>query len=127
VCFAVRKRVFETIGFLDTDRQLGGREDVEFLLRCLRHDVAVGTVGDAVLHHFGSITQKAIKLESGQDDLGDRDHFYRKMGLGWLSRKRFKRQRRELARRWVAAERSAHGYTMHMLREGGRWRDAEYL
>ena len=50
VCFAVRRRVFEAIGFPDTDRQLGGREDVEFLVRCLRHGVPVGTVGDALLH-----------------------------------------------------------------------------
>jgi hypothetical protein len=127
VCFAVRRSVFERIGFPDTDRQLGGREDVEYLLRCLRHDVPVGTVGDALLHHFGSITQKAIKLETGQGDLGDRDHFYRKMGMGWLARKRFKRERRQMAHDWVAAERSQRGYAMHMLREHGLWRDAEYL
>ena len=127
VAFAVRRRVFEAIGFPDTDRQLGGREDVEFLVRCQRHGVPVGTVGDALLHHFGSITQKAIKLESGQADLGDRAHFYTKVGMGWWARKRFKRDRRESARRWVATERSAHGYAMHMLRENGRWTDAEYL
>jgi len=39
VAFAVHRRVFEAIGFPDTDRQLGGREDVEYLIRCLRHDV----------------------------------------------------------------------------------------
>ena len=98
VCFAVRRGVFERIGFPDTDRQLGGREDVEFLVRCLRHEIPVGTVGDSLLHHFGSITQKAIKLETGQPDLGDRRHFYAKVGMGWLARKRFKRERRALAR-----------------------------
>jgi N-acetylglucosaminyl-diphospho-decaprenol L-rhamnosyltransferase len=127
VCFAVRREVFERIGFPDTDRQLGGREDVEFMLRCTRHGVPVGTVGDALLHHFGSITQKAIKLETGQSDLGDRDHFYAKAGMNWLARKRFKRERRRLARDWVAAERAAHGYAMHMLREAGAWQDARYL
>jgi N-acetylglucosaminyl-diphospho-decaprenol L-rhamnosyltransferase len=127
VCFAVRRGVFERIGFLDTDRQLGGREDVEFLVRCKRHGVPVGTVGDALLHHFGSITQKAIKLETGQDDLGDRGHFYRKVGMGWFARKRFKHERRQLARDWVATEHERHGFAMHMLREQGRWRDAEYL
>jgi N-acetylglucosaminyl-diphospho-decaprenol L-rhamnosyltransferase len=127
VCFGVRRRVFESIGFLDTDRRLGGREDVEFLVRCQRNGVPVGTVGDALLHHFGSITQKAIKLETGQTDLGDRDYFYGKLGMGWLARKRFKAERSRLARRWVEAERSGHGYAMHMLREGGAWRDATYL
>ena len=127
VCFAVRRKVFETIGFPDTDRRLGGREDVEYLVRCLRHGVRVGTVGDALLHHFGSITQKAIKLETGQKDLGDRDYFYARLGMGWWARKRFKAERARLARRWVDAEHRAHGYAMHMLRDGGAWRDARYL
>lgn len=127
VAFAVKREVFEHIGFPDTDRQLGGREDVEFLVRCQRRGVPVGTVGDALLHHFGSITQKAIKLESGIEDLGDRHHFYGKLGMGWLARKRFKRDRQTQARAWVAAERAAHGYAMHMQRQDGRWVDVEYL
>lgn len=127
VCFAVRREVFERVGFLDTDRQLGGREDVEFLVRCLRHGVPVGTVGDVLLHHFGSITQKAIKLESGEADLGDRAHFYAKVGMGWLARKRFKRERRAQARRWVSAERAQFGYAMHMHRKSARWVDVNYL
>ncbi len=127
VCFAVRRGVFESIGFLDTDRRLGGREDVEYLVRCLRNGIAVGTVGDALLHHFGSITQKAIKLETGQKDLGDRDYFYARVGMGWWARKRFKAERARLARRWIAAERASHGYAMHMLRDAGAWRDARYL
>jgi N-acetylglucosaminyl-diphospho-decaprenol L-rhamnosyltransferase len=127
VCFAVKRTVFEKVGFLDTDRQLGGREDVEFLERCKRHGVPLGTVGDALLHHFGSITQKAIKEETGQTDLGDRGHFYSKLGMNWLARKRFKAERKRLARNWVAKERAERGYAMHMLRVGGTWRDAEYL
>ncbi|MET0207491.1 MAG: glycosyltransferase family 2 protein [Burkholderiaceae bacterium] len=127
VCFAVRREVFERIGFPDTDRQLGGREDVEFLVRCLRHGVPVGTVGDALLHHFGSITQKAVKLETGADDLGDRAHFYAKLGMSWLARKRFKNERRASARRWVAEERAARGHAMHTLRQDGRFTDALYL
>jgi N-acetylglucosaminyl-diphospho-decaprenol L-rhamnosyltransferase len=127
VCFAVRRRVFETIGFPDTDRQLGGREDVEYLVRCLRHEVPVGAVGDALLHHFGSITQKAIKLETGQRDLGDRHHFYTKLGLGWWARKRFKAQRKLQAQAWSAAEEKARGWSMHMTREEGRWTHVRYL
>ena len=127
VCFAVKRSVFETVGFLDTDRQLGGREDVEFLERCKRHGISVGTVGDALLHHFGSITQKAIKEETGLTDLGDRDHFYAKLGMHWWARKRFKIERRQQARRWAARERAERGYTMHMLRDRGVWRDAPYL
>src|SRR5450432_1081300 len=124
VCFAVRRKVFEAIGFPDTDRRLGGREDIEFLVRCQRSAIPVGTVGDALLHHFGSITQKAIKLETGQKDLGDRDYFYARVGFNWLARKRFKAERTRLAKGWVEAEQAAHGYAMHMLREDGGWRAA---
>jgi len=127
VCFAVRRKVFQSIGFLDTDRRLGGREDVEYLVRCQRNGVPVGTVGDALLHHFGSITQKAIKLETGQKDLGDREYFYAKLGMGWLARKQFKAARRRLARSWLAQETAAAGYVMHTLRSGGRWVPADYL
>jgi len=127
VGFAVRRRVFEAIGFPDTDRQLGGREDVEYLVRCTRHGIPVGTVGDALLHHFGSITQKAIKLETGQGDLGDRDHFYRKLGMGWLERKRFKRERRASALRWAADEMGEHGCALHMQRVDGRWEATRHL
>ena len=127
VCFAVRWPVFEAIGFPDTDRRLGGREDVEFLVRCQRSGIAVGTVGDSLLHHFGSITQKAIKLETGTKEIGDRHYFYRRIGMGWAARHAFRRDRKALARSWVADERARHGFTMHMIREGGAWRDAEYL
>jgi GT2 family glycosyltransferase len=127
VCFAVRRSVFERVGFPDTDRRLGGREDVEFLVRCLREGVPVGTVGDALFHHFGSITQKAIKLETGQAELGDRLHFYQRVGMGWWARKRFKRERLQQARHWVAEERAARGFTLHMQREQGRWVDVEHL
>ena len=126
VCFAVRRRVFETIGFPDTDRQLGGREDVEFLVRCRRNGVPFGTVGDVVLHHFGSVTQRELKRQMGVCELGDRHHFYRKLGMGWLARKEFKRARKEQARVWAATERGT-GYSMHMLRQDGAWAHAEYL
>jgi GT2 family glycosyltransferase len=127
VCFAVRRRVFESIGFPDTDRQLGGREDVEFLVRCLRHGVPVGTVGDALLHHFGSITQKAIKQETSQKDLGDRRHFYQKVGMNWWQRKRFKWSRSASARAWSREETATRGFSMHMLRRDGEWVHVEYL
>ena len=58
-------RVFEAIGFPDTDRRLGGREDVEYLRPLPAPRLPVGTVGDAVFHHFGSITQNAMKQETG--------------------------------------------------------------
>ncbi|MGR6806839.1 glycosyltransferase family 2 protein [Sphaerotilus natans] len=122
VCFAVHRSVFEAIGFPDTDRRLGGHEDMEYLVRCLRAGIAVGTVGDAVFHHFGSITQKAMKKESGAKSLGDRHYFYSRLGMGWLARKRFKLERERQRRQWSAAENARCGHSLHMLRTEGQWR-----
>ncbi len=121
VCFAVRRTVLESIGFPDTYRQLGGHEDKEYLVRCLRHGVRVGTVGSAVFHHFGSITQKALKQETGQKSLGDRHLAYLRMGLGWWARKRFKAQQNRLRIDGSRQEQARHGMSLHMLREQGQW------
>lgn len=122
VCFAVHRSVFESIGFPDTDRLLGGHEDKEFLVRCLRHGIPVGTVGDTVLHHFGSITQKALKENDKKTPLGDRHYSYRRMGMGWLARRRFRSQLRRQLADASQAERAAHGMSLHMLRDDrGGW------
>ena len=121
VFFAVRRRVFHRIGFLDTDRLLGGAEDLEFLIRCRRHGVPVATVGDAVLHHFGSITQKELKAELGVRALGDYRYAWRRMGQGWWGRGRIKRATRAQTARFRDTEVARHGMSLHMLRAGGVW------
>jgi len=123
VCFAVRREVFEKIGFVDTDRRLGGHEDREFLMRCLAEGVPVGTVGDAVFHHFGSITQAALKRELKLKELGDHHYFYRKMGLGFFGRKLLKQRTKSQQKRWIEAERARvpEGYSLHMLRKEQQW------
>jgi N-acetylglucosaminyl-diphospho-decaprenol L-rhamnosyltransferase len=123
VCFAVHRSVFEQVGFPDTERQLGGHEDKEFLFRCVAAGIPVGTVGDAVFHHFGSITQKAMKQESKVRHLGDRHLFYRKVGLSWWGRKRHKWQERRRVAEWRQAEHARAGTTLHMLRVGDGWQE----
>ena len=120
VCFTVRRRVFEQIGFPDTDRLLFGREDAEFRARCLRAGLKVGTVGDGVIHHFGSITQKAMKQEQGVAEFGDHRYLYAKLGLGWWGRQRAKFARRAQTARWMREERAAHGLTLHMVHRAGQ-------
>jgi GT2 family glycosyltransferase len=119
VCFSVRRAVFEKVGFLDTDRLLFGREDAEFLARCKRHGLEVGTVGDAVMHHFGSITQNAMKKEQGVSKFGDHRYFYSKIGLNWWGRQQAKFARKSQTARWVASERERTGMTLHMVHRGG--------
>jgi len=120
VCFSVHRSVFHRVGFLDTDRLLFGREDAEFLARCQRHRVAVGTVGNALLHHFGSITQKAMKSEQGVKRFGDHRYFYARIGLNWWGRQKAKFARKSRTSAWSRQERQRSGLTLHMVRRGGQ-------
>jgi N-acetylglucosaminyl-diphospho-decaprenol L-rhamnosyltransferase len=115
VCFSVRREVFQRVGFLDTDRLLFGREDAEFLARCKQHAIKVGTVGDALMHHFGSITQKAMKQEQGVSKFGDHRYFYNKIGLGWWGRQKAKYARKSQTRHWLEEERARTGMSLHMV------------
>lgn len=121
VAFAVRRDVFHRIGYLDTDRLLYGREDAEFLFRCRRAGIRVGTVGAAVLHHFGMVTQNALKREQGVKRFGDHRYFYAKVGLGWWGRQRYKFARKSREKHWAEQERAQHGMTLHMQRREGQW------
>ena len=121
VCFAVRRDVFHQIGFLDTDRNLFGREDAEFLARCKRGNIEVGTVGAAVMHHFGSITQSAMKREQGVKQFGDHRYAYRRFGMNWWDRQINKIERKRKAQKWRDTELAEHGMTLHMDRRDGHW------
>lgn len=120
-CFAVRRSVLNEIGFFDTDRRLGGHEDGEFLERCLGHGKTIGTSGAAVIHHFGSVTQKALKQELGLRHLGDRHYYYRKLGMGLVGRKLYKLRKKRDLRRNRSSEMALYGRTVHMLRDQGHW------
>ncbi|MEI6638722.1 MAG: glycosyltransferase [Chlorobium sp.] len=121
VCFAVHRSVIEKIGYPDTDRHLGGYEDAEFLFRCRRANISVGIVGDSVFHHFGSITQKAIKQKTGQKSLGDLNYFRSRVGSKWWSRKRDKFLSKFVFRKWIGQEVVKSGYSLHMVRKDGEW------
>lgn len=120
VCFAVRYSVFRDIGFPDTDQILGGHEDGEFFLRCLAAGKKLAICGSGFLHHFGSITQKAMKKEAGVKVLGNRRVFYRKVGLGWLRRKIWKFRNQRQIKAYVRQELAAKGKTLHMKRLNGQ-------
>ena len=121
VCFAVRSSLFSEVGFPDTDRALGGHEDSEYFLRCLAAGKKLAITGSCFLHHFGSITQKAMKLESDGKALGSRKALYRKVGMGWLRRKLWKLNNQRRNRQWVRQELALTGRTLHMNRLQGSW------
>lgn len=121
VCFAVRASVFNDIGFPDTDRRLGGHEDLEFFLRCKSANKLIGTIGGAFLHHYGSITQKALKKDSGVKSLGQRHIFYQKVGLSWLKRRVWKLRNKISLNDCIKAEMTLSSKTLHAIRREGKW------
>lgn len=122
VCFMVHRRVFEAIGYFDSDPKLGGYEDDEYFRRARGARLRLAMTGRAFLHHFGSITQKSIQAKNGpkRKSLGDRDYYRRKTGQTWLKRKIH--QARQIVRgaRWKRAELKNHGRTLWEKRADGR-------
>lgn len=101
VCLAVHKRVWNEVGYFRATPKLLGYEDTIFFHEAKLAGMRIGTTGASWLHHFGSITQSAMKRERGlkqSDDLGYR-YNHRLLHQSWLERKldkvRLKRQLRE--------------------------------
>lgn len=88
ICFMVHRSVFDTIGLLDENFRIGQYEDKDFFLRATRAGFALGTVGSAFLHHFGSATQKAVKRNSDSRHyaLENKAYFASKWKLPWWQR-----------------------------------------
>ncbi len=110
ICFMAHRRVFETIGVFDENFRIGQYEDKDLFLRARRAGFRLGTVGAAFIHHFGSITQKAIgaRREMPGYARANKEYFSRKWRLPWW--------RRSLMRQWD------HLMTrLHSLREKRRY------
>lgn len=123
VCFAVHRRVFESIGYFDSDPKLGGYEDDEYFRRARCAGFRLAITGCAFLHHFGSITQKSIKAASCDKikSLGDREYYRRKTGQTWPKRK-WSQIKNNLRRAWWKnTELRKFGQTLSTKRRDGQW------
>jgi N-acetylglucosaminyl-diphospho-decaprenol L-rhamnosyltransferase len=123
VCFMVHRRVFDAIGYFDSDPKLGGYEDDEYFRRARKAGFRLAVTGRAFLHHFGSITQKSIKADSGGKikSLGDREYYRRKTGQTWLKRKIAQVRNGARDAWWRRSELSRFGRSLHEFRLGGNW------
>jgi GT2 family glycosyltransferase len=91
-CMLVRRKVFDQIGLFDEGFIYGGCEDVDFLWRAQRAGITTGVTGSAFIHHFGMVTQNAVKQqESKLYPTQNLAHFRRKWGRtvrgNWLQRR----------------------------------------
>ncbi len=123
VCLAVHRSVWMDIGYFLPSPKLLGYEDALFFQELKRAGIRTGTTGASWLHHFGSITQTAMKQERGLkqlDDLGGRALFCL-LRESWLERKINKIKRRSQSRTWKNQELKEHGRTLYGERVQGQF------
>ncbi len=126
VCMAIHESVWMEIGYFQPIPKLLGYEDTMFFHEAKKASIKTGITGAAWLHHFGSITQTAMKLERGLKDnqnLPDR-YNYRLLNQSWLERKLEKLKRKNQEKLWQKEEIAQFGISLHGIREDGnfKWR-----
>ena len=110
VCFAVRDTVFQTIGRFDEAFRVGQFEDTDFFRRAAGAGFSSATVGASFIHHFSSVTQKAVKKTPvGSYEAENRAYFRKKWNLHWLKRKLEKLQATRKLDRYIRQEQAAAG------------------
>jgi GT2 family glycosyltransferase len=123
VCLAVHQSVWMDIGYFQPVPKLLGYEDTLFFNEARKANIKTAMTGASWLHHFGSITQTAMKLERGlkqSDDLPYR-YNYRLLNQSWLERKLLKAKKRKQEKLWRDAEVNEYGISIHGIREDGKF------
>jgi N-acetylglucosaminyl-diphospho-decaprenol L-rhamnosyltransferase len=114
VCLAVHKRVWNEVGYFRATPKLLGYEDTIFFHEARQAGMRIGTTGASWLHHFGSVTQSAMKRERGlqkSDDLGYRDN-HRLLHQPWLQRKLDKVKLNRNLKAWKEQEVNQYGQSL---------------
>lgn len=124
ICFMVRRRVFDTVGLFDENYRIGQFEDADFFRRARLAGFRLGTTGRSFIHHFGSITQKALGRGKAEKPYvaENRAYYRRKWRLNWW--RRFWQRRRTRLRDflWRTGERLRFGHSLKEKWLGGRLR-----
>ena len=126
VCMLIHKSVWAEVGYFQPVPKLWGYEDTLFFHELDKAAVPTGVVGSSWIHHFGSVTQSAIKRErglTGKQGLSARNS-HRLLGLSFWQRKLMKFQRELQLSRWKRQELEQFDMTLHGQRENGHftWR-----
>jgi hypothetical protein len=111
------------VGYFQPVPKLLGYEDTLFFHELMKANIQTAITGSSWLHHFGSITQTALKLERGlsqKEGLPDR-HNYKLLQQSWLQRKLRKLKRKSQEKLWRNNEVALHGMSIHGLRKNGEF------
>ncbi|MHB1359729.1 MAG: glycosyltransferase family 2 protein [Rhodocyclaceae bacterium] len=123
VCVAIHESVWMDIGYFASIPKLWGYEDTLFFHAARKANILSGITGASWLHHFGSITQTAMKRErglTGKQGLSGR-HNYRLLNESWLERKLQKMRRIRQLKDWRSSELAQYGMTLHGVRKDGQF------
>jgi len=114
ICFMVHRRVFETIGYFDENFRIGQYEDSDFFLRAKKAGFRLGTVGCSFLHHFGSVTQNALKKARTAKPyaLENKAYFIRKWQLPWWKRALMRNRSKFMNKVHSIRERLGHSHSL---------------
>ncbi len=121
VCLAVHQSVWLEIGYFQPIPKLFGYEDTLFFHEADKAGISIGMTGASWLHHYGSVTQTAMKQELGlsqKDGLTNR-YNYRLLQQSWLTRKLNKFKKLQAEQQWSQQEIATYGMSIHGLRKNG--------
>lgn len=123
VCLAIHESVWLDVGYFQPIPKLLGYEDTMFFHELKKANIQTAMTGASWLHHFGSVTQTAMKQERGlkqKDGLGYR-YNYKLLNQNWLERKLEKAKRKQQEKKWRSDEVKQFGMSIHGLRENGQF------
>jgi hypothetical protein len=112
------------IGYFQPVPKLLGYEDTMFFHEAKKANLKLAMTGASWLHHYGSITQTAMKLERGLKENQNLPYRYnyRLLNQSWLERKIGKIRRKKQERIWRNEEISQFGISMHGIRENNAFK-----
>lgn len=114
ICFMVHRRVFDAIGCFDENFRIGQFEDKDFFLRATKAGFRLGTVGCSFLHHFGSVTQDAMRKNKTVKPyvIANRAYFIKKWRLPWWQRAVSRNKNNIVNKLHCLRERLLHKHTL---------------
>jgi GT2 family glycosyltransferase len=123
VCIAIHRSVWMDIGYFQPTPKLLGYEDTLFFNELKKSNIQTAITGASWLHHFGSITQTAMKQERGLSEkhgLANR-YNYKLLNQSWLQRKWAKYQTKQHQLQSSKAEIAEYGISVHGLRKNNQF------
>jgi len=123
VCIAIHESVWHEVGYFRPTPALFGYEDALFFNELKKNNFDIGVTSSTFLHHFGSVTQNAMRLEMGLDPSDDLSPNKNDLLLcqSWFRRKYDKIHKKNIRKRSAKFEIAKYGNTVRGYRKNGKF------